>query len=128
MEFTWNDELSVSNETIDQQHKHLLSLFKHTQTLLEEKVKTIEMLEVISELVVYSKYHFAEEETLMTASKYLGLEDHKKEHQDFINKVDQLKNNVNKDPNALNKEIFTFLAEWILTHIQVTDMAYKGHI
>lgn len=128
MDFTWNDELSVSNETIDQQHKHLLSLFERTHTLLEEKVKTIEMLEIVSELVVYAKFHFKEEELLMAENNYKGLDAHLVEHQDFISKVDTIKNNIGKDPNKINKEIFTFLAEWIMTHIQVTDQAYKGFI
>ncbi|WP_162984581.1 hemerythrin domain-containing protein [Poseidonibacter antarcticus] len=53
---------------------------------------------------------------------------HKKEHQDFIDKVNGLYQKIKNDKSIKNNygiemmtELFNFLREWIVHHIMVTD-------
>jgi len=124
MNFVWDNTYSVNNELIDSQHEKLLGLFDETYQLLSVEESHYRTIELISELIVYSIFHFSEEEKLMERAGFEGLEAHKREHATFIEKINGFKNDSLENVENLNEEIFLFLADWIITHIQETDSQY----
>ncbi len=68
----------------------------------------------------YSKEHFADEEQFMKENNYPDLEDHKKKHDMFIDKVC-----VYEDVELLLRapyyDMLNFLKEWMVEHITVCD-------
>lgn len=128
MDYTWDQSYSVGNSTIDDQHQKLLSLFDDASNILKHKGNKVDTIKLISELLVYSIFHFTEEEKLMEASGYEGLEEHKKAHAYFIDKINDFKDKSIQDDKVLTEEIFIFLAEWITTHIKDDDQKYKPSI
>lgn len=128
MDYTWNQSYSVGNETIDDQHKKLLSLFDDASNLLQNHGSKVDTIKLISELLVYSIFHFTEEEKLMELSGYSELEAHKKSHAYFIDQVNEFKSKSISSDETLNEDIFMFLAEWIVNHIKVDDQNYKTSI
>jgi len=127
MNFEWDNTYSVNNELIDAQHQKLLGLFDETYQLLSKK-SYYKTMELISELSVYAVFHFTEEESLMKKAHFEGLEDHQAKHGIFIEKISQFKNDALNNVEDINEEIFLFLADWILTHIQETDRLYMDAI
>ena len=125
---TWEDALSVNNSIIDGQHKELISIFNKAYDALQNHDTDIELIEVISHLSTYSIFHFREEEQLMKKGHLPDYEEHVEKHQYFINKVREFKNSLSYDNSELKEEVFLFLANWLMEHIQVTDQDYKAYI
>ncbi|MEA1890408.1 MAG: hemerythrin domain-containing protein, partial [Pseudomonadota bacterium] len=63
--FTWKEEYSVGIDSIDQQHKKLLSLINQLQTAVDYSTGKEFEREALDELVTYTKDHFSYEEGLM---------------------------------------------------------------
>ncbi len=87
--------------------------------------KTIKLL---SELKVYSIFHFNEEEKLMRNSNYEGIDAQVIQHKKFIDEVEKFKSQIGDNTRELNEEIFIFLSNWLINHIQKIDMLYKGQL
>jgi hemerythrin-like metal-binding protein len=124
MNFVWDNSYSVNNEIIDSQHQRLLGLFDDTYKLLATPDTTYKTIELISELLVYSIFHFSEEERLMKEANFEGLDAHILEHASFIKQVNIFKTESILHSKNLDEEVFLFLADWIVNHIKETDSMY----
>lgn len=117
----WRSSFSVGNELIDNQHKMLIDIINRLYTGINKKDTQLKMQEIFNELVEYTKYHFNAEEELMMQNGYLHMTQHKKIHQEFVNKVNTLKlNNILTD-DKLKMEVFKFLKSWLTDHIMSED-------
>ena len=128
--FKWEENYSVGNETIDQHHKKLITLFNNLAKAIEEQHdnERFSTIKIISELNIYAIFHFKEEEKLMEESSYPDLEKHKLLHTEFIETVNKFRDEYLKNDNLLNYEIFNYVSEWILKHILEEDSKYKDYI
>ena len=84
------------------------------------------MLGVIKALKDYTIKHFSEEEKLMKLHKYPDFENHKKEHQLFIDKVHEYEERYNSGKLLLTIEVINFIKNWIINHIKETDQKYSS--
>ncbi len=90
----WKDDLSVGIDWIDRQHQEL---FKRINSFLEgmQKGKGKEELEELMDFLAnYVQEHFQTEERYMQKYNYPGLSEHKKQHQSFIQEVENLKRKI----------------------------------
>jgi hemerythrin len=72
----------------------------------------------------YTIHHFSTEELYMKRFSYPEYEEHRKEHQNFINKVNAVEEKLQKGTMVISFEITSFLKDWIKNHIQNTDKKY----
>ena len=122
---TWTDDLSVKVSQIDNQYKKLVDLINSLHNAMKER-KTNEVLSVtINELVKYALEHFKTEERYFDKYSYPMTEQHKKEHDNFVGKVDAFKGDFDSGKMMLSLEIMNFLKDWLVSHIKKTDMAYS---
>ncbi|PKM94394.1 MAG: hemerythrin [Firmicutes bacterium HGW-Firmicutes-1] len=126
--YIWSKDYSVGNTILDQHHQNLIKLFNDAFETIKADKPFSETNKIISELTTYSIFHFHEEEKLMKAAGYVDLEDHKKEHAEFIAKVKEFKQNISDDNSKLNEDIFLFLYDWLINHINITDKKYVSII
>lgn len=126
--YTWSKDYSVGNIILDQHHQNLIKLFNDAYETIKNDKPFAETNKILSELTTYSIFHFHEEEKLMNAADYAGLQNHKKEHAEFISKIREFKNNISDENSALNEEIFLFLYDWLINHICITDKKYVSKI
>ncbi|MBE9503422.1 MAG: hemerythrin family protein [Proteobacteria bacterium] len=120
----WNDSYSVGVNHIDDQHRKLiemLSNFLESVEMDSERAKTT----LINALIDYTKYHFSNEEKCFDKFNYSDKENHKKEHQIFIDKVRDIQNRLEAGNMVLTMEIAKFLREWLINHIKVSDKQYS---
>lgn len=129
-EFKWDPSFSVNNESVDKHHKKLIDLFNEMAALVENEQETslFSTIKVISELNIYALFHFKEEEKLMEAGDYPGLEDHKVLHEEFIAKVAKFKDEYMHNDPLLNFDMFNYLSDWVIKHIIEEDSKYKDYI
>lgn len=122
--FPWNDDFETGIATIDAQHKILVRLLNSVARNLALRSDAQTFGEVMRELSEYTVYHFAAEENLM-AQFFAGdiLEaGHRKAHQDFVGKIDRLKDEFASKPlEQAVEEIIAILTRWLAFHILDTD-------
>lgn len=140
----WIPEMSVGEETIDQQHQKIINLvnelasfeFDGTNAVLDKLRKIIHFLHE------YVSQHFSYEEAYMLKYHYPHLKEHQKIHHRFEQTSDKIKDKLNnilyvspssiyavKDGlNALVHECRLFLIDWWNHHILHEDHSYSHYI
>jgi hemerythrin len=125
---TWDQKYSVSISGIDDQHKKLIGMINDLHDAMKTgRAKDI-MDKLIQSLSDYTSTHFSLEEMMMEQNKYPQLNEHRKEHQYFVNQVRQFQSNFNNGSSMVSIEILNFLRDWLLKHILVTDKLYSPYI
>ena len=125
----WCETFSVGIQGIDDQHKKLFELIAKTGSVsFSDDVETLhdEIVRVLVKLNLYTIYHFETEERLLALNGFSALEDHKKEHAKFVEKLESLRpeHEEIKSKETLD-EIVNFLQMWIENHILKSDFKYK---
>ena len=123
--FEWSDALSVKVQVLDEEHKGLVDLISKLQEAMAQGQARVLVPDILKELVKYTKTHFKNEESYMLKFNYPDYEQHKKYHDEFIDKVKNLIEDYQKNSLTLSIQIGNFLSSWITNHIQQVDMAYS---
>ena len=125
----WSTSYSTGIKLIDDQHKGLVNfvnaLMNHVKRGGEEERDYF--IEVINEVVKYSKNHFFTEEKYMLATKFPGYDEHKKTHDEFVVKVDKIVTGFNAGEKIELKDIVCFLKDWVLVHVAEQDRQYAQY-
>jgi len=118
----WDDTLSVEIDEIDDDHRRLTDLFN----LLNHSVEAGDSREyvdaLLEELISCTVWHFRHEERLMLKYQYDGFEDHKTEHNELIDAVQELQQKFMSEKRVPSEQDLEFLELWLTRHILSTDM------
>jgi len=123
--FEWKDEYSVNLITFDDHHRRLVKLINELHTAMSEKRGQTVVGNILKNLIEYTKYHFSEEERLMKKYNYKDYTEHKAEHDAFIKKINDMHERAAKNDSFVTIELRSFLKDWILKHILVSDKNYS---
>lgn len=121
----WKEEYRIGVKLIDEQHKKLFELANKAFDLLKDDFyidKYDDIIMILKELKNYAIYHFKSEEDYMESIKYRKILSHKVEHDDFIQKIEEVdidKIDENQDKYIL--DLLEFIVNWIDKHILGTD-------
>jgi hemerythrin len=125
----WSDSLSVGIESVDNDHKKLISIINRLLDNIHKDVDKDILLDIFHELEDYTVYHFNREEKLMheiCAHKDVDdpyKENHLKQHKVFKESVAKLKERFkNESTKESYYEITNFLTQWLLEHIISEDL------
>jgi len=120
----WKDSLSVEVAEIDAQHKELVRMINElNDAMLEGKARDV-LSNIIGGLASYTVSHFGNEEKYFARFGYAGAIAHKGEHDRFVKKVGEYKEQFDSGAIMLSVEIMRFLKDWLVNHIQGTDKKY----
>lgn len=120
----WNESLSVNVVEIDRQHQRLVTMINDLNDGMRQgKGKDI-LGKIIKELVGYAVTHFNTEEKYFDRFEYPEAKSHKKEHSDFIRKVEKFKDEFETGKIGLSIPVMNFLSDWLQTHIKGIDKKY----
>lgn len=118
-------------EAIDQEHTRLFELANETHDLLNDYLqydKTESLNRLISELIDYTKTHFAHEEAYMESIHYAGIADHIALHRKFEDSLMQFDPDAmaadSESQNEMVENLLGFLISWLIDHIMKVDMRY----
>ena len=122
--FSWQDRYAVDIESVDNDHKKLVGMIDDLYTAMSQgKAKNI-VQDIVKDLVDYTKVHFRREEVYMKSTGYREFDEHKKEHDAFVEKVDAFQSKLNSGRDNISIEIITFLRGWLTGHILNTDKKF----
>ncbi len=121
----WTNDLSVKVTSFDNQHKKLIEMINDFYASVEKgKLKEV-VQKLLIEMQKYTKTHFYSEENYMVKYNYPDYAEHKKEHEVFIKKVEELMTKYSEGKMILSFDITKFLKDWLVNHIQGTDKKYS---
>ncbi len=120
----WKEEYSLGFQEIDGQHIKLIELINRLYDAFIKRQQAEEVIKVIKELSDYIELHFFTEEVYFKRFNYVGMLEHIKEHHFFIEKVKEFQTQAKNNPGRYVFNIITFLQDWIVNHITVTDKKY----
>jgi hemerythrin-like metal-binding protein len=117
----WCDTFLTGVREIDEQHEKLTAMINELYyAYMDGKDKDV-LSSIIAGVSDYTSYHFAAEERLMHDSGYPLSAEHKKEHQEFIEKSIDFLIAHTRDEAELTSEVLDYLTTWWITHIKGTD-------
>lgn len=123
----WTRDNSVLIEKMDDQHKVLFDITnKMGNVILNSKDNKDSLIDIITELLNYTKKHFSEEEEFLDKSNYSKHEiaHQKGQHKIFISKINQFKLDLEEHNKKPSIEMIEFLRDWLINHIDVEDKKY----
>lgn len=120
----WNDSLSVKVSSVDDQHKKLFDLINGFYEGIAQGANKDTMLKLILGLKSYTVTHFTHEERLLRQAGYADFDNHKRQHDDFVKKVNEFQEKFTSGKLILSLEVTGFIKTWITEHIMKTDKMY----
>lgn len=125
MALQWRDQLSVGNDLIDSDHKHLIEIIN----LADHSLQTMNRAEVntaLDQLVKYSLLHFDLEEKIASAVGYPDVPHIHASHEALLVKLTEITQEIGQKWEASAAEHFgTFLRDWLVNHVIKEDMLLK---
>ena len=125
MGLVWREQLSVGNDVIDSDHKHLIEIIN----LVERSLKTInrsELTVAFGSLIQYSKEHFDREEKIASAAGYMQVSHLHQSHEQLLRKIDQMQQKIGEVWTEAAVEHFTaLLRDWLINHVIKEDLLMK---
>lgn len=126
---TWSEEYAIGLGSVDAQHQGLFSaineLWDAIWTSIEKGTTPENIDAVMARLEEYTISHFDEEEALMAARGFAGIDAHRAEHEIFKTKIREEKAKIQAShmPSA---ELAVFLNQWLAHHIKEMDRQYAA--
>ncbi len=117
----WSSKILTGLPEIDEQHRQLFALAA-TFSGDGDQIRVLKSLVMLTD---YVKVHFREEEAMMVACDYPGLEAHRRLHGEFRRMLFELLENAKQMTlDEIAEEVKFLINGWFYNHILVADFDY----
>lgn len=130
----WNENYTVRNQELDEQHQRLFAIINDLHAAIfaksgDGKRGRDEIANTLKRLTDYTQIHFATEERLMQACGYSHYPLHKAEHEKLLGKVGELEREFRQAGSNIAPEVLGFLVkDWLSAHILGMDKGYASSL
>jgi hemerythrin len=126
--FAWNESYSVHIQQFDAQHKKLFEIINELTDAMRVGKGEDFIRDVVSQLAVYTRTHFLQEEVAMRQTGYPDFVSHQAQHNKLMTDVEKYKADLieGRKPNIV--AVLNFLQQWLIDHIQKSDKRYSDHL
>jgi hemerythrin len=125
----WTPELSVGVNSLDADHKVLISLVNQLDDAIQRGQSRDTVRRVLDALRDYTEYHFNREEALMRACGYPDIDAHKRTHGTLRAQVAEIRDRYLRNPESIHaREVLAFSKNWLTAHIMGRDQLYVPFI
>lgn len=124
MRAEFDETLVTGNEMIDGQHKELIDKINKLLDSCEVGNDKLTAIKTLDYLADYTDFHFGEEEKLQESISYLGIEQHKKEHEKLRRVVEELHEMLEEQEGpteAFVAQVQENVINWLYNHIKGFD-------
>lgn len=122
---SWHPSFSVGVEELDEHHQHLAHLINQLAECFPDGKHSEKLVDILSALVSYAKYHFDYEERFLEEHDYPQLVPHRAEHVQFCEVIAETCYGASLGVIGAH-ELYDYLARWWTNHILHEDMKYKS--
>lgn len=112
---------------LDEDHNEVFALIGGLRAALGGGQQAVDGAAVAT-LAAYAERHFAREESLMDATAYAGLEDHRQEHHRARGILMGFRNDHLDGRRVDTTAVLLFLEGWLLSHIAHADQRMSEHL
>jgi len=121
---TWNDELSVGIESIDEQHKMLINIMNSLHEAVKSGNAENNIESLFDYLNIYINKHFAYEEELFEKYGYVESSEHIAQHEQLLAQLNVLHQKMDEGNFMVALELADFLKSIFTDHLLKSDKAY----
>jgi hemerythrin-like metal-binding protein len=120
----WQEQYSVGVKEFDDDHKQLFDCTNELGKALEDGEDQESIRKILKDLLKYTRVHFRNEEINMIFYEYPEYKEHKIEHEELSDEVVEFALDFAAKPHLVTV-IMSFLQNWILQHMLVSDKKYS---
>ena len=120
----WRDELSIRVANMDLHHKRMLEIANVVAQNLYQGADRHALTIAVDALIAYTRYHFVEEEKLMTLYGYADAAGHCGQHAEMLTQLTAATKKVLADKTPDKAAFLRFFDTWLVQHIQQQDLPY----
>ena len=127
----WNEKMETGIKSMDDQHKYWVLLMNHLHDITQVMVDKTVAEQALMGVLKYTRVHFADEERLLLENNYPDYASHKKLHDDFISRINEIKKSIEQRQQSDWRsvlEIITLMSRWLKDHIQGADQKYASFL
>jgi len=118
----WKEDYALGSKFIDDNHRKLVDTVNLLANCLnDENEMTENFFSIYHRLAFYAESHFVEEEKFFAKNNCPNMEEHKKSHVEFIDKLVEYQKLYQEKGNDIYPDIFQFLKTWLEKHILIYD-------
>jgi hemerythrin len=119
----WDDSLSIGVDLIDEQHKMLIQKLADLSEAFTRGHEENKIMKTLDFMIDYTDFHFSAEEKVMEEQSYPGLDQQKKQHEEFKTTLNNILEDFKEESTtkAIAEEINDFLHNWLIDHIKGSD-------
>jgi hemerythrin len=110
-------------DVCDKQHQELFNRVNALNDAVGEGDRS-EVGERLDNLISFVVEHFKTEERLMEQRGFVGLEDHRKEHDNLVTTCVDLQGKFHANEAEIEEGTMSFIKDWLDHHIPVIDRSY----
>ncbi|HBO45942.1 MAG TPA: hemerythrin [Planctomycetaceae bacterium] len=121
----WRPAYSVGSASIDNQHKQIIQIINDLHEAMGEGDESAALRPLVERLLAYTDMHFEFEEQVMEECGYPDLEYHRHQHDELRHRTEDLQRYLGL---VTGPDLFYFLREWWLDHIQEVDRRYSAYL
>jgi hemerythrin-like metal-binding protein len=120
----WRPEMVTGVAKIDAEHQKLIAILNQLYEAMSKGAAKEVLGKVLTEMVAYTRGHFATEEGLMKLHQYPDYTPHKAEHDALTGQAAALEADFRAGKAVLGVKVANFLKDWLTNHILKTDLKY----
>ncbi|WP_316900260.1 bacteriohemerythrin [Pseudodesulfovibrio indicus] len=120
----WSDAIATGIKLIDDQHKELIRIINLLNSAMQQGKGKGVLGPILSDLRSYTTFHFNQEKDLFERYGYPETEEHLAVHDDLMRQAFDFIDKFETGQTAMSRDLFYFLKDWLVNHIQGTDMKY----
>lgn len=125
MTLQWREQLSVGNDLIDTDHRHLIEIINQAEASLKTN-RRADLAVVLDELARYGKTHFDREERVAKAAGYPKSDQLHVSHDQLIEILEKFRGDIGETwPEDAVERFTTFLRDWFINHVIMEDLLMK---
>jgi hemerythrin-like metal-binding protein len=124
----WNDEYSVGNDVLDEQHRKLFDMINALGAAMVGDAADILVEGILIEMTDYIDIHFSTEERYMQQADYPEFKEHRSQHAIYVKKSLGFLKGYREGSERLTDEILHFLKDWLIEHILGKDKQYAPYL
>ena len=117
----WKDEFSVGVESVDHEHRELISLINELYESAESGCSHDEVVTALGEIFAQISAHFALEEKFMRDTGYDAYGEHKSDHESLLDQLRDIMDRVEDDGSYDKDRLSRELARWFTEHFRTHD-------